>query len=91
MGIIPMSMYDILTGAIWTMLTVALPVLLVAMGVGLLIGIIQTATSIQEQTLIFIPKILTVFLFVTLVGPWMARRLLAMAVEILGQLERFIQ
>ena len=91
MGIIPLSMFDILTGAIWTMLTVALPVLLVAMGVGLMIGILQTATSIQEQTLIFIPKILSVFIFILLVGPWMARRLLAMAVEILGQLERFIQ
>ena len=46
-----LSLYDIMSNAIWTMLAVAMPVLLVAMVVGLLIGILQTATSIQEQTL----------------------------------------
>jgi len=91
MGIIPISMHDLLSEATWTMLTVALPVLLAAMTVGLLIGIIQTATSIQEQTLSFIPKILAVFLFLIFIGPWMGTRLLTMAREILGNLERFIQ
>ena len=91
MGIIPVSMFDVLSMAIWTMLAVALPVLLVAMAVGLLIGIIQTATSIQEQTLIFIPKILAVFLFIFFVGPWMGEKVLLLTREILGSLERFIQ
>jgi flagellar biosynthetic protein FliQ len=91
MGIDPISMYDILSGAVWTMLVVALPILLVAMVVGLLIGILQTATSIQEQTLIFIPKILAVFVFLVLIGPWMAAKVLSLARDILGQLERFIQ
>jgi flagellar biosynthetic protein FliQ len=90
-GIDAISMFDVLSGAIWTMLVVALPILLVAMTVGLLIGILQTATSLQEQTLIFIPKILAVFLFIVLVGPWMAEKVLVMTREILGQLERFIQ
>ena len=84
-------MFDILSNAIWTMLSVALPVLLVAMAVGLLIGIIQTATSIQEQTLIFIPKILAVFLFIFIIGPWMGEKVLSLTREILGNLERFIQ
>jgi flagellar biosynthetic protein FliQ len=84
-------MFDILNQAVWTMLSVALPVLLVAMGVGLLIGILQTATSIQEQTLIFIPKVLAVFLFLVFVGPWMGERVLFLTREILGQLERFIR
>jgi len=91
MGIIPVSMFDMLSNAIWTMLYMALPVLLVAMAVGLTIGIIQTATSIQEQTLIFIPKILAVFLFLLVVGPWMGEKILSLAREILGNLERFIQ
>jgi flagellar biosynthetic protein FliQ len=90
-GIDAISMFDVLSGAIWTMLLVALPILLVAMAVGLVIGILQTATSLQEQTLIFIPKILAVFLFIVLVGPWMAEKVLVMTREILGQLERFIQ
>ena len=86
-----LSLYDIMSNAIWTMLAVAMPVLLVAMVVGLLIGILQTATSIQEQTLIFIPKILAVFFCIMLLGPWMGARLLVMTREILGQLECFIQ
>jgi flagellar biosynthetic protein FliQ len=84
-------MYDVLSGAVWTMLYVVLPVLLVAMGVGLIIGILQTATSIQEQTLIFVPKILAVFLFLVLAGPWMSGKILQMTRDILGQLERFIR
>ncbi|MDR1875276.1 MAG: flagellar biosynthesis protein FliQ [Synergistaceae bacterium] len=91
MEIVPVSMFDVLSGAVWTMLVVALPVLLVAMGVGLIIGILQTATSIQEQTLIFIPKILAVFIFIVLAGPWMSGKVLQMTREILGQLERFIR
>ena len=86
-----LSLYDILSGAVWTMLSVSLPILLVAMIVGLLIGILQTATSIQEQTLIFIPKILAVFACIVLLAPWMGERMLVMTREILGQLERFIQ
>ena len=61
MPVTTVSLFDVLSNAIWTMLSVSLPILLVAMTVGLMIGILQTATSIQEQTLIFIPKILAVF------------------------------
>ena len=86
-----LSLFDILSQAIWTMLSVSLPILLVAMSVGLLIGVLQTATSIQEQTLIFIPKILAVFICIVLLSPWMGQRMLVMTREILGQLERFIQ
>ncbi|WP_298778108.1 flagellar biosynthesis protein FliQ [uncultured Fretibacterium sp.] len=86
-----LSLFDLLSQSIWTMLIVSLPVLLVAMSVGLLIGILQTATSIQEQTLIFIPKILAVFVCIVLLSPWMGQRMLVMTREILGQLERFIQ
>ena len=91
MSVTTLSLYDILSGAIWTMLSVTLPILLTAMIVGLFIGILQTATSIQEQTLIFIPKILAVFLCIILLSPWMSQRMLVMTREILGQLERFIQ
>ena len=86
-----LSLFDLLSQSIWTMLVVSLPVLLVAMSVGLLIVILQTATSIQEQTLIFIPKILAVFICIILLSPWMGQRMLVMTREILGQLERFIQ
>ena len=91
MPVTTVSLFDVLSNAIWTMLSVSLPILLVAMVVGLMIGILQTATSIQEQTLIFIPKILAVFTCVVLLSSWIGQQMLVMTQNILGQLERFIQ
>ena len=87
----PIDMYDVLSNAIWTTLITALPVLLVAMLVGLVIGILQTATSIQEQTLIFIPKIVAVMFSLVIFGPWMFSRIGELARLIFGQLHRFVQ
>lgn len=57
--------------ALFTIIKVAAPVLLVSMAVGLLISIFQTVTSIQEQTLTFVPKVLSIFLMIMLIGHWM--------------------
>ncbi len=62
---------DIIRDSIYTLLMVALPLLLVSLCIGLAISIFQTVTSIQEQTLTFIPKIVGVFIALILVGPWM--------------------
>ncbi|MDI9371075.1 MAG: flagellar biosynthesis protein FliQ [Synergistaceae bacterium] len=84
-------MNDVLSSAIWLALTSALPILLVAMLVGLTIGILQTATSIQEQTLIFIPKIVAVLTALFAFGPWMFQRVGDFASLLFGQLDRFIK
>ncbi|CUX82109.1 MAG: flagellar biosynthetic protein FliQ [Roseibaca calidilacus] len=52
--------------AYFTILKVAGPVLAVALGVGLLIGVLQAATSINEQTLSFVPKLAVVFIAMAL-------------------------
>ena len=57
--------------ALFTIIKVAAPVLLVSMAVGLLVSIFQTVTSIQEQTLTFVPKVLYIFLMIMLIGHWM--------------------
>lgn len=57
--------------ALYLIIEVSLPVLLVSLIVGLIISIFQTVTSIQEQTLTFVPKIICVFLALMLVGGWM--------------------
>lgn len=57
--------------ALWTAMLTASPILLAALGVGLLIGILQAATQIQEMTLSFIPKLLGVVAVLVLAGPWM--------------------
>ncbi len=56
--------------AIFTIIKCAAPLLLVSLCVGLIVSIFQTVTSIQEQTLTFIPKILAIFLALILMGHW---------------------
>jgi flagellar biosynthetic protein FliQ len=57
---------------LWTTALIAAPVLLAALGVGLLVGIIQAATSVNEQTLTFVPKLAVIALvFVVLGGTMM--------------------
>lgn len=57
--------------AIYTIIITGAPLLLISLVVGLVISIFQTVTSIQEQTLTFVPKILAVFVGLMLIGPWM--------------------
>ncbi len=61
---------DIATEMIWTIITTSAPLLLISLIVGLIISIFQTVTSIQEQTLTFVPKILAIFLGIMLFGSW---------------------
>jgi flagellar biosynthetic protein FliQ len=62
---------DIAREAFTTIILTAAPALLVSMVIGLVVSIFQTVTSIQEQTLTFVPKILGVFLTLMLLGGWM--------------------
>ena len=57
--------------ALWVMFLVSLPVLGVALVVGLLVSLLQAATQLNEMTLSFVPKILAIGLAVVLAGPWM--------------------
>lgn len=57
--------------SVYTVILLCAPLLLVALGVGLLVSIFQAMTQIQEQTLSFIPKILAMFISLVLFGPWM--------------------
>ncbi len=61
----------ILRGGIMEIVILSAPVLLVAMAVGLVISILQATTSIQEQTLTFVPKIAAILLVLALLGGWM--------------------
>ncbi len=61
---------DIAREMIFTVFKCAMPLLLVSLIVGLIISIFQTITSIQEQTLTFVPKLLAIFLALLLLGSW---------------------
>ena len=73
---------DMARDALFLIIKVSLSVLLVSLVIGLLISIFQTVTSIQEQTLTFVPKIICVFMALVIFGPWMMNSM----VEYLTQL-----
>ena len=56
--------------ALWITVLVSAPLLLVALGVGLIVGIVQAATSVNEATLSFIPKLAAMALTLAVVGGW---------------------
>ena len=62
---------DIMREALFLVIKCSAPLLLVSLVVGLIISIFQTITSIQEQTLTFVPKIIAIFLVMMLCGSWM--------------------
>ncbi len=61
---------DVVTEVVWVIIKCSAPLLLVSLIVGLVISIFQTVTSIQEQTLTFVPKLLAIFLTLLLTGSW---------------------
>ena len=61
---------DIGREALWVVVSVAAPMLLTALAVGLLVGVFQAATSINEMTLTFIPKLLAVVICLYFFGSW---------------------
>ncbi|MBE6443296.1 MAG: flagellar biosynthesis protein FliQ [Alphaproteobacteria bacterium] len=65
------EIFEITRDAIFTLLKVVSPIVCVALGVGLIIGIFQALTQIQEMTLAFVPKIICVFLALVLLFPFM--------------------
>lgn len=67
---------EITNKALYLVIKISMPLLLVSLVVGLLISIFQTVTSIQEQTLTFVPKIICVFLALMLLGHWMMNQLI---------------
>ena len=57
--------------AIWVTLQIGAPILLVGLVVGLVVSVFQAVTQIQEQTLVFIPKIVAIVAVLAVAGPWM--------------------
>lgn len=57
--------------ALWVTMLISAPLLLSALAVGLLVGMFQAATQINEMTMSFIPKLLVVVLALVVAGPWM--------------------
>ncbi|MEF2965199.1 flagellar biosynthesis protein FliQ [Paenibacillus sp. M1] len=76
--------------AVYTVLKVSAPMLLIGLVVGLIISIFQATTQIQEQTLAFVPKIIAVLLALLLFGPWILSTLVDFTYGILNNLSNYI-
>ncbi|RCX21295.1 flagellar biosynthetic protein FliQ [Fontibacillus phaseoli] len=76
--------------AVYTVLKVSAPMLVIGLVVGLIVSIFQATTQIQEQTLAFVPKIVAVLLALLLFGPWILSTLVDFTYGILNNLSSYI-
>ncbi len=67
---------DIAKDGLYTIIICAAPMLLISLVVGLIVSIFQTVTSIQEQTLTFVPKVLAIFVGIMIFGSWILNNLI---------------
>jgi flagellar biosynthetic protein FliQ len=70
-------------------LVIGAPILGLSMLVGLLVSILQVVTQIQEMSLTFIPKIVTVVITLFVFGPWMLRKLVGFASTVIGNIPSY--
>lgn len=76
---------------LYNIIIVSAPLLLISLCVGLIISIFQTVTSIQEQTLTFVPKILAVFLGIMIFGHWMLEEMTTFMVKLWSDFSIYIK
>ncbi|WMT39177.1 flagellar biosynthesis protein FliQ [Paenibacillus sp. D2_2] len=76
--------------AVYTVLKVSAPMLLIGLLVGLIVSIFQATTQIQEQTLAFIPKIVAILISLLIFGPWILSTLVDFTYGILNNLANYI-
>jgi flagellar biosynthesis protein FliQ len=77
---------NLIRETMYTMLLISAPVLLVSLIVGLIISILQAATSIQEITLTFVPKVVVIAIVLVLTLPWMMDVLVSFTINLFSQL-----
>lgn len=76
------AVLDIASKALWASALVSAPILVTAMAVGLLVGLLQSVTQLQEATLSFVPKFAAVGLVVVISGSWMLQTMVSFTTEL---------
>lgn len=77
---------ELMNQLLWNALLVAGPVLVAALGVGLVISVMQVATQLQEMTLSYVPKLLAAVFVLIALGPWMIHQITQFAVTTIGMI-----
>lgn len=86
----PETIMTVGSRALEVTLMISAPLLIVALVTGLLIGVFQAATSINEQTLSFIPKLLAISAVLVFTGPWMLKVLVSYTRELFESIPSLI-
>lgn len=82
---------DIMRDALFLILKTAAPPLIVSLVIGLIVSVFQTVTSIQEQTLTFVPKMVGMFLTLMLIGHWMLNGMTTFMEELWSNFSLYIR
>ncbi len=82
---------DITREALYVIIKTSAPLLLISLVVGLIVSIFQTVTSIQEQTLTFVPKIISIFLMLMLAGGWMMNNMVVFMQDLFSNFSLYIR
>lgn len=80
---------NLLRESIWLTIKLSSPMLILGMVVGLVISIIQTTTSIQEQTLTFVPKLVAILLSIIYFAGWLIQTIVDYTVEIMEKISMY--
>lgn len=89
-----MSQQDVINIArttLWIIAETAIPLLLVSLIVGLIISLFQTLTSIQEQTLTFVPKLVAILVALMLMGSWILNTIVTYMTQLWSNFNQYIQ
>ena len=82
---------EITRNALYTIIESSAPLLLISLIVGLIVSVFQTVTSIQEQTLTFVPKIICIFLGLMFFGEWMLNRMIVFMTNLWSDFSIYIR
>ena len=81
---------EVVSEAIWIAARISAPILVTAIVVGVAVGLFQSVTQLQEQTLSFVPKFIAVGAVIILAGPWMIQQMVAYTIQLYNSIPGFL-
>jgi flagellar biosynthetic protein FliQ len=85
----PTDSIDFARQAIWVLLEISAPAMIAALAVGLGIGLLQAITQIQEMTLVFVPKIIAIFVVLLITLPFAGEAMYGLMTEIASRIAAY--
>lgn len=82
---------DLTRSTLYIIIITSAPLLLVSLVVGLIVSIFQTVTSIQEQTLTFVPKVIAIFIGIMIIGHWMMNNMVTFTQQLWADFSVYIK